>query len=63
MIYLKHSSVFLQNIDPSYMEFTVKANLFMEPDGAYLLEGANAKLQLFEQSGMSDEEGNPIKRG
>ena len=45
------------------MEFTVKANLFMEPDGAYLLEGANAKLQLFEQSGMSDEEGNPIKRG
>ena len=45
------------------MEFSVKANLLIEPDGAFLLEGATAKLQLFEQSGILDKEGNPTKVG
>merc|ERR1712213_175779 len=33
------------------MEFNVKADLSIEPDGAYLLEGGVAHLQLFEKSG------------
>ena len=45
------------------MEFNVKADLSIEPDGAYLLEGGVAHLQLFEKSGVKDEEGNFIKRG
>ena len=45
------------------MEFNVKSSLFIEPDGPYLLEGGTAKLQLFEKSGILDEEGNPTKRG
>ena len=45
------------------MEFNVKADLSIEPDGAYLLEGGVAHLQLFEKSGMKDEEGKFIKRG
>ena len=44
------------------MEFSVKANMFMEPDGPYLLEGATAHLQLFELSGVKDDNGNPTKR-
>ena len=45
------------------MEFSVKANLFIEPDGAYLLEGGTAKLQLFEKSGLLDKDGNAKKVG
>ena len=45
------------------MEFSVKSSLFIEPDGAYLIEGGTAKLQLLEKTGISDEEGNPIKKG
>ena len=52
-----------QKVQPAFMEFTVKANLLIEPDGAFLLEGATAKLQLFEQSGILDKEGNPTKVG
>jgi len=50
-----------EKVEPAFMEFTVKSNLFIEPDGAYLLEGATAKLQLFEQSGIKDSEGKPKK--
>ena len=56
-------SISLQKIEPSFMEFNVKADLSIEPDGAYLLEGGVAHLQLFEKSGVKDEEGNFIKRG
>ena len=52
-----------QKVQPAFMEFSVKANLLIEPDGAFLLEGATAKLQLFEQSGILDKEGNPTKVG
>ena len=52
-----------QKVQPAFMEFTVKANLLIEPDGAFLLEGATAKLQLFEHSGILDKEGNPTKVG
>lgn len=44
------------------MEFSVKANLVMEPDGPYLLEGATAHLQLFEISGVKDDNGKPTRR-
>jgi len=50
-----------EKVQPAFMEFSVKANLLIEPDGAFLLEGATAKLQLFEQSGILDKEGNPTK--
>jgi len=50
-----------EKVQPAFMEFTVKANLLIEPDGAFLLEGATAKLQLFEHSGILDKEGNPTK--
>ena len=53
----------LQKVQPAFMEFSVKANLLIEPDGAFLLEGATAKLQLFEHSGILDKEGNPTKVG
>ena len=52
-----------QKVQPAFMEFSVKANLLIEPDGAFLLEGATAKLQLFEHSGILDKEGNPTKVG
>ena len=55
--------VIFQKVQPAFMEFTVKANLLIEPDGAFLLEGATAKLQLFEHSGILDKEGNPTKVG
>ncbi len=50
-------------VQPAYMEFSVKSNLVIEPDGAYLLEGGNAQLQLFEISGIKDKNGNPTRRG
>ena len=55
--------LYFQKIEPAFMEFNVKSSLFIEPDGPYLLEGGTAKLQLFEKSGILDEEGNPTKRG
>ena len=45
------------------MEFTVKGDLFIEPDGAFLLEGGKAHLRLFEKSGLRDSFGELIKRG
>jgi hypothetical protein len=61
--FLTNTMFDFQKVQPAFMEFTVKANLLIEPDGAFLLEGATAKLQLFEHSGILDKEGNPTKVG
>ncbi len=45
------------------MEFSVTANLEIDPDGVYLLEAGTAHLRLLEQSGVQDEEGNAVKVG
>jgi len=51
-----------ENVKPAHLEFTVKADLFIEPDGAFLLEGGKAHLKLFEKSGLRDSTGEQIKR-
>ena len=60
---LKFHEFFFQNVKPAHLEFTVKADLFIEPDGAFLLEGGKAHLKLFEKSGLRDSTGEQIKRG
>ena len=52
-----------QDVKPAHLEFTVKGDLFIEPDGAFLLEGGKAHLRLFEKSGLRDSAGELIKRG
>ena len=52
-----------QKVEPAFLEFSVKADIFIEPDGAFLLEGGVAHLQLFEKSGLKDENGKPVRRG
>ena len=62
-IEISQSLFIFQHIKPAHLEFTVKADLFIEPDGVFLLEGGKATLKLFEKSGLKDSTGEPIKRG
>ena len=39
----------MQSLDPAILEIEVSAPLSIEPDGAYLLEGATAQFKITEK--------------
>ena len=45
---------FYEEVEPATMDISITAPLQLEPDGAYLLEGGEAKLTLYEKIGPKD---------
>ena len=43
-----------QSLEPAIMEFSVKSNLVIEPDGVYMLEGARVPMRLMESVKSKD---------
>ena len=60
MLLDKIKNKYLQGLEPATMEFSVKSNLVIEPDGVYMLEGARVPMKLVESVKGKD---GPIKRG
>ena len=49
--YIKLHVFFSQSLEPATLEFTVSSSMMIDPDGVFMLEGANVHMRLMEEAG------------